>query len=312
MAVYTEISKAEVIDIASAYQLKVNAFYPVEGGVSNSNYVIDCAEGKFMLTILEDGGFEGAERLVKLLSWFEKQHFFTTRMRSTAQGEKVLNWHSKPVFIKTFIPAKLYPELQEAQLEKVGSALAKLHQINPPAFLPKIHIYEQKRFAEVIGAGIDPDYEIWLSKKLKTFNGHLAIDAPQGIVHADLFADNILFIENREPVIIDFEEACYHFLAFDLGMTIIGLCSKGDDINYKHVKVLLNGYQKVRPLRNIEKEYLQFFIIYGAIRTSNWRYWKYHIENPNPERKNKHREMMSIAEKVEQIPTQTFINLALK
>lgn len=73
-----------------------------------------------------------------------------------------------------------------------------------------------------------------------------------------------------------------------------------------------NGYQKIRPLTDIEKEHLQFFTTYGAMKTSNWRFWKYHIDKPNPQRKQAHRSMMNIAEKVVQIPKQTFINLALK
>ncbi len=93
MAVYTKISEAEVHEIAKAYQLTVESFEPVEGGISNSNYLLNCTEGKFILTIFEDGGFEGAKRLAKLLIWFKKRNFRTTRLRLSASGDAVLSWH---------------------------------------------------------------------------------------------------------------------------------------------------------------------------------------------------------------------------
>ena len=311
MAVYTKIATKDIRKIAYSYGLKVSDYKPMEDGISNSNYLLKTDRGTFMLTVIEDGGFRGAKRLAKLLSWFKKHQFFTTRLYPAATGEKVLKWRKKPVLLKKFIPATIEYQLRKKQLKKIGRALARFHAIPAPKFLPQIHVYEQPRFSKVIGSGKDPQYETWLSKKLKEMDGHPDIEAPKGIVHGDLFPDNILFPKNKKPVIIDFEEACFHFLVFDLGMTIIGLCSKGKKISIKLVRALIKGYQKVRPLTEVEKGYLQFFTIYGAVTTSNWRFWKYHIDKPNPERKNKHREMMAIAEWVSKIPNDVFLKKVL-
>lgn len=283
----------------------------MEGGASNSNYLLTTDKGLFMLTIFEDGGFKGAKRLAKLLTWFKKQHFFTTRILRSSSGKKVMKWKKKPVFLKKYISAHIVDKPGKKQLKKIGKALARFHQIPAAPFLPKIHVYEQPRFSEVIGSGKDPEYETWLEEKLASMDGHPNIDAPKGIVHGDLFPDNVLFSDRKSPIIIDFEEACLHFLVFDLGMSIIGLCSKDHKINFKKARALLKGYQKIRPLLPIEKQYLQFFTIYGAVKTSNWRFWKYHIDKPNPKRKNKHREMMSLAENVSKIPGDLFLEKVL-
>jgi homoserine kinase type II len=309
MAVYTQLNKTDIQTIADRYEFQIMDFTAMEGGASNSNYLLHSTTGKFMLTVVEDGGIEMAERLAKLLKWLEQHNFFTTKMIPLVNGGFTSSWNGKAVFIKNYIAAELKTSPDLVSIENIGAALARFNQIPAPDFIPDIHVYEQPRFSEVIGTKKDLKYESWLKAKNAVMDGHLPISAPKGIVHGDLFADNVLFPKGNNPIIIDFEEACFHFLVFDLGMAIIGICSEGNEINFEKARALLKGYQKVRPLEPIEKQYLQFFTIYGAVRTSNWRFWKYHIQTPNPERKHLHWVMADIAEKVTKMQEEDFLNL---
>lgn len=311
MAVYSKLDKNDINKIIRQYEFEVFDYQEMEGGASNSNYLLNTSTGKCMMTIIEDGGFEAANQLAQLLDWFDKNDFFTTRMLASKSGKKVLKWQEKPVFLKNFLPAMVNYQPTLDQIEKIGGALAGFHQIAAPDFLPKIHVYEQPRFADVIGSGKDPQYETWLRHKLNTMHGHPSINAPKGIVHGDLFPDNVLFQENASPIIIDFEEACYHFLVFDLGMTIIGLCSSGSDLHFDKANSLLKGYEKVRKLEPIEKKHLQFFTAYGTMKTSNWRFWKYHIQAPNPARHHLHQVMADLADKIIEMDQNWFLKQVL-
>jgi len=108
--------------------------------------------------------------------------------------------------------------------------------------------------------------------------------------------------------IIDFEEACNYHLIFELGMGILGICVNDNMINLDKARAFVNGYQKVRPLAQIEKESLQLFVHYAAVATSYWRFNKYNIEEPTKDRGNHHWEMVQLANKVSEISKNYFFD----
>ena len=127
------------------------------------------------------------------------------------------------------------------------------------------------------------------------------------MIHGDLFYDNVITEQGKFKAIIDFEEACYYYLIFDIGMSILGLCLDKGVLNLVKVKSLINGYQSIRPLQSEEKGKLKFFVEYAAIATSKWRFWKYNIDVPNKKLKDKHWEMVNIAKNINSINNKNFI-----
>jgi homoserine kinase type II len=216
-------------------------------------------------------------------------------------------YRAKPVMLKAYISGQVCKNLNETMLHQVGATMAKLHRLPTPDFLPNKHPYGRQDFSTVIGRNIDPEYESWLAERAADLERRIPSDLPTGLIHGDLFYDNVLFEKERFKAIIDFEEACRYYKGFDLGMGILGLCSEGTIVSLDKARALVTGYQQVRTLKESEKETLQLFVEYAAIATSYWRFWKYHIHSPTLEKADKHWQMAQIAEGVNAIPKTRFM-----
>lgn len=307
MAVYTRLKKSEIKQLAAEFELEMLSYEEVEHGASNSNYLLQTTEGNYMLTVVEDRNLEETLQLVHLLQWLKKHDFRTTPIRKTKKGELTSHFEKKPVFVKKYISGEVIFDLNSKKLRQIGTRLGLLHQIPAPDFLATSHFYESPLFNKVIGVDIDGEYESWLKDRLNYFEAALPQNMPRGLIHGDVFPDNVLFKNKKVKALIDFEEACNYFLVYDLGMILLGLCAEGYDFNFKSAKAIMKGYQKIRPLKKKERKHLKAYTEYAAIRTSNWRFWKYHISAPNPERANKHREMMGVAEKLRHMKRKDFL-----
>lgn len=116
-----------------------------------------------------------------------------------------------------------------------------------------------------------------------------------------------LFKNGKIKAIIDFGEACHYYLIFDLGMGVLGLCRTGGKIDLNKTRALIKGYEQIRSLELLEKEFLQFFVEYAAIAISWWRFWKYNRYSPNSKTKDKHWEMVHFSEEVEKLNKKQFM-----
>lgn len=310
MAVYTQLKKSQINKIGNQFGLKLKTYTPNKGGACNSNFLIRTKDKKkYMFTLVEERTKKESAALSKLLLWLKKNQYPTTPLVKTINKKNFTLYKNKAVLIKKYLKGEVYEQLKPKHLRQVGQSLAELHKIPAPDFLPKYLYYEMPKFKEVIGPGIDPFYEKWLKKRLQYFKNKLPDDLPKGLIHADLFSDNILFKKNKLKAIIDFEEASNYTLIYDIGMTILGVCLDDGKIIKKKTQALIKGYQKIRQLKNKEIKHLQLFTQYAAVLTSSWRFWKYHIDAPNPERKNKHREMMGNAEMIREMPKRVFLKM---
>ncbi len=215
-------------------------------------------------------------------------------------------YRDKPVMVKAYIAGQVCKDLDETMLCQVGAAMARLHQLPVPDFLPDKHPYGLQVFPSVIGQNINPDYETWLGKRLAYLEQHIPPGLPYGLIHGDLFYDNVLFEEKKFKAIIDFEEACRYYKGFDLGMGILGLCVENTTVMLDKARALVRGYQQIRMLEKREKDTLLLFVEYAAIATSCWRFWKYHIQMPLVGKADKHWQMMHLAEDVATIPKARF------
>ena len=303
---YTELKKNEIQKIAAEYNLSLVDYEPIEEGVGNSNYLLRTRKKKYVLTIFEIA-WARVDALVKLLSLLAECDFPTTRLLSLATGQMITFSHGKPVLVKRYVSGQVAEDLDDAMLFQIGATMAQLHEIIAPDFLADNHACGLQTFLNIVGENIDPEYESWLAQQYNFLKKNIPRDLPRGIIHGDLFYDNVLFEGKKIKAIIDFEEVCQYYKLFDLGMGIVGLCKEETSIDLNKVQWLLNGYQQKRVLEKREKEYLQIFIEYAATSTSSWRYWKFNIDTPNVQKNDSHWEMVSVAKAVKRIPKERFI-----
>lgn len=298
MATYTQIDWKELSEILSPYQLKVVDFKPIARGNTNSNYYLRAEDGEYMLTIIEERSSEEILQLVSLLQWLKQHDFHTSEVYFATDGRSVTNYASKPILLKKWLPGAVTEVLLKDQLVQVGKEMAKLHQIPAPDYVPTFHPYGHQTFSAVIGKDIDPHYEAWLKNRLDYFEREFPKNLPTGLIHGDIFSDNVLFEQQVLKAIIDLEEACHFTLVLDIAMGILGLCQVDGKIDLGRAYYVLDGYQQIRTLEDSEQQFLPFFIEYAAASTSCWRFRKYHIQTPSPHLSNKHRDMMQIAQQI--------------
>ena len=175
------------------------------------------------------------------------------------------------------------------------------------------HPYGLECFSNVIGLNIDAEYESWLSKEMIYLKKHIFTGLPKGLIHGDLFYDNILFTSLSSNstafrAFIDFEEACNYYLVFELGMGILGCCIKSNTIDINKARAFVRGYQQERPLVDEEKESLQLFVQYAAVALSYWRFNKYNIKEPHESMAIQHWEMVEVAKNISEISDTYFYN----
>jgi homoserine kinase type II len=215
--------------------------------------------------------------------------------------------------LKDYIEGQVVEQLDETMLSQVGREAARLNTIPSPDYLLTNHPYGRQLFPRVVGLNIDAKYESWLAEEIDYLEQHIAVNLPRGLIHGDLFYDNLLFdplsgMPGGFKAIIDFEEACHYHLIFELGMGIVGACVNDITINLDKARALVDGYQQVRPLAQIEKESLQLFARYAAVATSYWRFNKYIIEESSEDRAGHHWQMVQIAKEVAEISTTRFFD----
>lgn len=283
-------------------------FSPIDGGAGNTSYLLHSHQDQYVLTLFDDKSRTEVEKLGQLLILLEEYGFPSTRLVPPAQGGITVMYADKPVMLKHYINADVCRNLDLHMLSQTGAMMAAMHQLRVPhQLLDHKHAYGLQLFESVIGRDIDTRYESWLSAQLSYLTQKIPADAPRGFIHGDLFYDNLLFNGHELNAIIDFEEACFYYKAFDLGMGIVGMCRDGASIAPAKAKALIAGYERVRTLEKREKTALQLFAEYAATATSCWRYWKYNIQSPTAQNAGKHWEMVRLAEELRKMDTGIFI-----
>lgn len=307
MTPYLQLQENEIVEAVRKYNLEPIGYEPIEEGAGNTSYLLRTTQRRYILTIHEIEKIR-VIKLCKLLNMLEKYEFPTTRVEKMANGEIIATIRGKPAMLKSYIIGQVVKVPDEDMIAQVGTALGKLHQIPKPDYLPEQHAYGLETFHYIVDQGLNVEYEKWLGQRYDFIQKTLPAGLPQGLIHGDVFYDNVLFEGQKFKAIIDFEEACNYYKVFDLGMAIVGMCSEQMQIQLPKVQSLIHGYQKIRKLEGVEQEVLKVCIEYAAVATSAWRFWKYNIDTPTTEKSEKHQAMIGIAMNANAISNDVFIN----
>jgi homoserine kinase type II len=236
----------------------------------------------------------------------EKNDFPAPRLERISNGDVVTEYQDKLVALKQHISGQVVEDLDTKQVAQVGSALAKLHEIPAPSNLSRRHTYVKTTYPQVMKQEKNISYKKWVSGRRKLILASIPSALPVGIIHGDLFTDNLLFEDGEFKAIIDFEDVSQIPKIFDLGMTIVGICTNDTEIDLNKSRALVKGYQEIWPLEDVEKKSLKAFVEWTAILTSTWRFWKYNIDTPNTGYSKKYVQMVDIAKNVKAIPINIF------
>lgn len=300
----------EVIAILAPYGIvKVTDFQLLSGGSENSNFLVKTPTRDYVLTICEQKSFEEAENLARLLGYLRVAGFKTSVVVKSLKQELVTTYKTKPVMVKEFLEGEILEHLSLEVLEFTGGELARLHQIPPPKYLPTRLGYGIETFKEVQRYAAETPFAVWLANIEKIVKPILTKKLPKSLIHSDLFHSNIIIDQTTNTAcIMDFEEAAYYYRVFDIGMTIVGLCSQGKQIDRTKMKWLLKGYNMESPLQESEKSALKTMTMYAASAMCFWRHRNFNYTIPNEDMKDHYQELQAIAEDIKQIPEEFFLS----
>ncbi|MES1156834.1 MAG: homoserine kinase [Alphaproteobacteria bacterium] len=275
MAVYTDLTDEERAAVVASYDLgALSAFKGIAEGVSNSNFFLETARGRFILTIFEFR-FVEAELpfFMDVMARLAERGFPAPQPRPTKDGALLTRVRGKPAAIVTFLNGVSPKRPNVAQCRAIGAALARMHaaldgfaQTRPNALGLlgwKPLIYPHLALAERLRPGLAHSIEADLAEVISYWPDAL----PDGIIHADLFPDNALFVDDRIGGVIDFYFACTDALAYDLAVCLNAWCfEERGEYNITKGRALIGGYESVRPLSSHERVALPQLARGAAIR----------------------------------------------
>jgi homoserine kinase type II len=289
MAVYTKLEHQEVRQFLEQYN--INNFKDYEGiteGVENTNYLIKTSEQDYILTIYEKRVDENdLPFFIKLLSYLSENKFPCPKPIANKNNEKINRIKNKNAALVTFLNGQSKNKITSEECFEIGKITAQLHEITKKFDINRKNNLSienwESIFEKTIKQKIDLDESI--IKKTKNYLNFLKDkwpkNLPQGIIHADLFPDNIFFTNNKVSGIIDFYFACNDFFAYEIAICINSLCfDNNSTFNMTKAKNLIDGYTSIRTLSEDEKKYLPILSMGAAMRFFLTRLYDfYHTDN---------------------------------
>ena len=200
MAVYTRLQKEEIEKILSNYNLTLKNFYMIKTGILNTNYYIECIEGKFVLRVFEGGRkyFEENQELEFLLELKDIVPCCTPLQ--TTSGNNYIVYKNKMIALFYFIVGEPIKSFNEAYLKEIGKYLGVLHSFSiGKKLIRKSRIDMEKYYKKIDFKNIDIPFDI--KEKIKILYDEVKIfnfsSLPCGVIHNDIFPDNIFVKDNK-------------------------------------------------------------------------------------------------------------------
>jgi homoserine kinase type II len=275
MAVYTDVSDVELQQFLAGYNIgSLLAYKGIAEGVENSNYLLHTSNGFFILTLYEKRVAEGDLPFFLNLTEHLAAHGITCPQPVRARsGEALGRLVKRPAAIFTFLDGMWIRRPQAVHCAAVGEALAKLHLAGTGFRMTRpnaLSVKGWRALADSAGACADTvktGLAAAIASELALLERDWPDDLPMGVIHADLFPDNVFFLDDRLSGLIDFYFACTDALAYDVAICLNAWCFEPDhSYNITKGRALLHGYAGVRKLGPREIDVLPLLCRGAALR----------------------------------------------
>tara|TARA_B100001123_G_C15325066_1_gene1029264 strand:+ start:1357 stop:2325 length:969 start_codon:yes stop_codon:yes gene_type:complete len=269
MAVYTKIPRKELDIFFNRYDLgKVKKFFGIKEGIENTNYFVQTEKNKFILTIYEKRVDEkDLPFFIGLMTNLNNSDFKCPKPIINRNGNYISEILGKKAAVVTFLEGKAKKNLSPDNCYEIGVETAKLHKITQNLSLKRQNNLSLNSWSELFYKVEKDSSKIYkklpetIKKSLEEIKKNWPNDLPSGIIHGDLFPDNIFFKNNKFTGMIDFYFSCNDFYSFEIAICINALCFDGAkenlSFNVTKAKKFIKGYTSVRKLENNEKKYLK-------------------------------------------------------
>ena len=278
MAVYTKISEDQLKKFFLKYSLgKLIEHKEIKEGIENTNYFIRTESGKFILTLYEKRVDEkDLPFFIGLMKNLFDQNFPSPEPIINKNGNYISEILGKKAAVVTFVDGNAKKNLSPENCYNVGINTAKMHLITNSLNAKrenKLSINSWRKIYNKVKkdcSKIHSSLPSIIEKNLDIIEKNWPKNIPSGIIHADLFPDNIFFKENKLSGIIDFYFSCNDFYAFEIAVCLNALCFEGNNenlsFNVTKAKKFIDGYSNIRKLSEAEKDSLKILCQGAAIR----------------------------------------------
>jgi homoserine kinase type II len=275
MAVYTTLGQKTLESFVEHYGLgKLTKASGVPAGSVNTYYLLETRKGKFFLKIDEVKSPSAAQRELDLLLFLRAHKFACPQPLPDRQGQYLHDYEGKLVSVYPHLAGKAFSEVEftPSLLEQAGQTLASLHLLGQGY---RKEIENRFSYERVIGLYQEvkaklPGHFRHLTHILDDEVAHqqqyLEDRLPKGIIHGDLFADNLLFRGGKVVGLLDFEAACHGKFIYDLATAVNALCYTDGRYVIERFEGLLKGYQSVRTLSLAEWDAFPNELRFSALR----------------------------------------------
>lgn len=275
MAVYTEVPDEALAAFVASYGIgEITSCKGIAEGVENSNYLLTTTGGNYILTLYEKRVVpEDLPFFLGLMEHLAARHLACpTPVRDTG-GEMLKSLAGRPAAIVTFLKGVSIRRPQVHHCAALGTALAELHLKSEGFAIRRRNALSLDGWRELAtrlgtdAAKVSPGLGTLIADEIAYLGAHWPASLPEGVIHADLFPNNVFFLGDRLSGLIDFYFACNDLLAYDLAVCINAWCFEPDfSFNITKAKAMLRRYGESRPLSGPEAEALPILCRGAALR----------------------------------------------
>jgi homoserine kinase type II len=261
MAVYTDVTADDLTRFLAGYDIgELLSYKGIAEGVENSNFLVHTSTGNFILTLYEKRVAEqDLPFFVALMEHLAARGINCPQPVKNREGGMLGRVAGKPAAIVTFLDGLWIRRPNAGHCAAVGEALARLHLADADFTMKRANALSVDSWRPLFehagprGDSVRPGLCNEIVKELDALEKLWPRDLPQGVIHADLFPDNVFFLGDKLSGLIDFYFACTDTLAYDVVICLNAWCFEQDhSYNITKGRALLRGYNAVRPLSGAE------------------------------------------------------------
>ncbi|MCP4329001.1 MAG: homoserine kinase [Alphaproteobacteria bacterium] len=289
MAVYTEVSDEDLESFIAQYDVgRVISYKGIAEGVENTNYLLQTDVGTYILTLYEKRVARcDLPFFLGLMEHLADQGIACPTPIHGRDGEALRELCDRPAAIISFLHGMWPRRIMPRHCQLLGDALAAFHlagQSYPVRRANNLSVSGWRPIYDQCAARADevePGLREFLAAELVKLETNWPTDLPAGVIHADLFPDNVFFLEDNLSGLIDFYFACNDFFAYDLATCLNAWCFETDgSFNITKARQMLSAYRRTRPLAEAELSALPLLAQGSAMRFLLTRLydWLHHPE----------------------------------
>ncbi len=275
MAVYTDVNDDQLAEFLAGYDLgEMMSFKGIAEGVENSNFLLHTREGHFILTLFEKRvDPKNLPFFIGLMEHLASRGLNCPQPVKNKNGSALGELAGRPATIVTFLEGISVRRPGNAHCAALGGALAQLRKAGEGFSIRRENALGpegwQKLAAQCVSRAdeVAPGLAALISEEVEYLSARWPKNLPAGVIHADLFPDNVFFLGDKLSGLIDFYFACNDFYAYDVATCLNAWCFERDhSFNLTKGAALLAGYQSVRPLSAAERDALPMLCRGSALR----------------------------------------------